>query len=152
MRSLATILLLKSRCLKNFSFLILQIDFQLKQKNCKTLYEVQTPSRLRKLFSLPPTHPSPDKILLRLWNKNFLTEIYRNIYAFTFKVLQECGSWASRNDVKQMLFLTLNRNMSAGKFVKSERVWLCCGSKFLSMLSQLRFVKRVRFFERNCIV
>ena len=106
-----------------------------KRKIVKKFTRLKQRVTLRKLSSLPSTHPPPDKILLRLWNKNFLTEIYRNIYAFTFKVLQECGSWASRNDVKQMLFLTLNRNMSAGKFVKSERVWLCCGSKFLSMLS-----------------
>ena len=46
--------------------------------------------------------------------------------AFTFKVFQECGSWASRNDAVQMLFLTPNRNM-AGKIIKSDRVlavWL----------------------------
>ena len=91
-------------------------------KNCKKLYKVQTASRLKEIFQPPPTDPSPDKILLRLWNKNFITEIYRNIQAFTFKVFQECGSWASRNDAVQMLFLTPNRNMFAGKFVKSERV------------------------------
>ena len=73
----------------------------------------------RKLFSLPPTHPPSDKILTRLWNKNVLTEKYRNIQTFAFKVLQECSSWASRNDANN--FLTLNRNMSAGKLLKSER-------------------------------
>ena len=79
---------------------------------------------LRKLFSLPSilkTHPPSDKILLRLWNKTFLTEIYRNIQTFAFKVLQECSSLASRNGAAQMFFLTPNRNMFAGKFVKSER-------------------------------
>ena len=76
---------------------------------------------LRKLFSLPPTNPPPNKILLRLWNKNFLTDIYRNIQTFAFKVLQECSSWASRNGAVQLFFLTPNRNMFAGKFVKSER-------------------------------
>ena len=30
--------------------------------------------------------------------------------------------------------------------------WLCCGSIFYIMLSELRFVKWLRFFERNCIV
>ena len=30
--------------------------------------------------------------------------------------------------------------------------WLRCGSIFFIMLSELRFVKWVRFFERNCIV
>ena len=37
-------------------------------------------------------------------------------------MFQECGSWASRNDAVQMLFLMPNRNMFAGKFVKSGRV------------------------------
>ena len=51
------------------------------------------------------TLPSPsDKTLLRLWNKNFLTEIYRNTQTFAFKVLQECGSWVSRNGTVQMIF------------------------------------------------
>ena len=30
--------------------------------------------------------------------------------------------------------------------------WLCCGSIFFIMMSELRFVNRMRFFERNCIV
>ena len=87
-------------------------------KNCvKILTRPKQRAALRKLFSPPPTHPPPNKILLRLWNKNFLTDIYRNIQTFAFKVLQECSSWASRN----LLFLTPNRNIFAGKFVKSER-------------------------------
>ena len=54
--------------------------------------------------------------------QKFITEIYKKIQTFTFKVFQECGSLASRNDVVQMLFLLPNRNMFAGEFVKSERV------------------------------
>ena len=73
-----------------------------------------------KLFSLSPTHSPPDKILLRLWDKDFLTEICRHIQTFTFKVLQECSSWASRNGTVQIFFLTTNKNVLAGKFVKSE--------------------------------
>ena len=53
--------------------------------------------------------------------QNIFKEIYRNIQTFAFKVLQECSSWASRNGVVQILFLTPQRNMFAGKFVKSER-------------------------------
>ena len=37
------------------------------------------------------------QILLRLWEKSFLTGIYRNIETFPFKVPQECSSWTSRN-------------------------------------------------------
>ena len=42
---------------------------------------------------------------------------------FTFKVLQECSSWASRNGAVQMFLLTQNRIMFAVKFVKSENFW-----------------------------
>ena len=71
-------------------------------------------------MSLPNPPISPDKILLLLWNKNFLREIYRNIQTFAFKVLQESSSWASGNGAVQMFFLTPNRNMFAGKFVNWE--------------------------------
>ena len=39
---------------------------------------------------------------------------------FSFKVFQESSSWASGNDAAQMFFLTLIRNMAAGKFVNWE--------------------------------
>ena len=47
--------------------------------------------------------------------------IYRNIQTFVFKVLQECSSWTSKNGAVQMFFMAPNRNMFAGKFVKSEK-------------------------------
>ena len=74
---------------------------------------------------------SPDKILLPLWNKNFLTEVYRNIKIFAFKVLQKCSSWASRNGTVpflHMFFLTSSTEMFAGKFIKRKR--------FLAMLRE----------------
>ena len=40
-------------------------------KNCKIFHEAQTVNRLKEIIQPPPTQP--DKILLRLWNKNFLT-------------------------------------------------------------------------------
>ena len=86
------------------------------------------PTALRKLFILPqsphPTPRLPDKSFLRLWNKTFFTEIYKNIQTFAFKVFRECSenAWASRNGVVQMFFLTPTRNMFAGKFVKGERL------------------------------
>ena len=91
----------------------------IEMRNCKTFYEGQTASRVKEIIQ--PLHylfPQPDKILLRLWNKNFLTEIYRNLQAFAFKVLQEWSTCESRNDVIQMFFLTPNRKALAGKFVK----------------------------------
>ena len=122
MRSLATILPLKSKLSTKFQHFNTLDRFYIKMKNCKTLYKVQTASCLKEIFQPPPTHPSPDKILLCLWNKNFITETYRKMQALTFKVFQECGSWASRNDAVQILFLTPNRNMLAGKFVEWDRV------------------------------
>ena len=77
---------------------------------------------LRNLFSPSPPPPAPippDEILLCLRNKNFLTEIYRNIQTFAFKVLHKCSSCVSGNGAVQM-FLTPNRNMFAGKFVNWE--------------------------------
>ena len=91
---------------------------KIEMKICKTFYGAQTVSCLKEIIQPPHTHPPPDKILLRLWKKNFLTETYGNTQTFTFKVLQECSSWASRNGAVQMFFPA--PNMLAGKFLKSE--------------------------------
>ena len=110
-----------SKCQKIVEFPKVSI----KIRNCKTFYEAQTASRLKEVIQPPPHPPKPpplDKILSRLRNKKFLTEIQRNIQTFAFKVFQECGSWASRNGVVQMFFQTPIRKMFAGKFVKSERL------------------------------
>ena len=97
----------------------------IKTKNCKTFYDTQTARRLEEIIQpsspLPPQLSiSPDKILLRLRNKNFLREINRNIQTFAFKVLQESSSWPSGNGAVQIFFLTPNRNIFAGKFVNRE--------------------------------
>ena len=81
-------------------------------KNYKTFYEAQTAGCLKK-----NVQPQPEKSFLRLWNKYFLTEIYKNIQTFAFKVLRKCSSWESRNGAVQMVFLTPARNILAGKFV-----------------------------------
>ena len=93
-------------------------------KNCKTFYEVQTASRLKEIIPLPSTLPIPppptpqDKILLSLWNKNFLKEILINTKTFAVKLLQKCNSWVSRNGAVRIFFVRPNRNMFAEKFVK----------------------------------
>ena len=52
----------------------------MKMKDCKTLYEGQTASRVYEIIQpLPHPSPQPDKILLCLWKKNFIMEIYKNI-------------------------------------------------------------------------
>ena len=96
------------------------MNFKKLQSKCKTFYETQSASHFQEIIQ-PSRNPSPsDKILLRLSKKIFLTDIYRNIQTFAFKVLQKCSSSASRNGAVQMFFLTLSRNMYAGKFLKSD--------------------------------
>ena len=68
-------------------------------------------------------------------------EIYRYIQTFVFKVFQECSFWASKNGAVQILFLTPNRNMFAGIFVKSERFLAVLRRHVISMSIELRFVK-----------
>ena len=75
----------------------------------------------RKLLSLPPIHSHQVKCYYD-FGKKFLTDIYSKIQIFPFKVLQKFSSWVSRNGAVQMFSLTPSRNMSAGKFLKSERV------------------------------
>ena len=119
-------------------------------KNCKTFYETQTTSFLKEIIQ-PPPRRQPDKILLRLRNKHFLTEIYRNIQTFTFKELQECISWVSKNGLVQMFFLTPNKKYLLENLQSEKGFWLCSGSILFSIPSELRLVKSVRFFKRNCI-
>ena len=66
--------------------------FQLKWKILKHFTRPKQRPALRKLFS-----PSPDKSFLRLWNNNFLAEIYWNMQKFAFQVLRWCSSWVSGN-------------------------------------------------------
>ena len=106
-----------SKCRKIVEFLKISI----KKKSRKTFYEIQTAIHLQEIIQHSPNPPPSDKTLRHLWNKHFLTEIYRNIQTFAFKVPQECSSWVSINEAMQMSFMTPNRNMSAGKFLKSER-------------------------------
>ena len=70
-----------------------------------TYYETQTTIRLKNVIQSSPTpHPFPlDKIMLLLWNKKFITEMYRNMQNFAFNVLQEYSSWASRNGTAPFL-------------------------------------------------
>ena len=87
-------------------------------KNCKTFCKAEAASHLKEVIQplpppLTPSHPLPDKTLLRLWKKRSLKEIYRNIQTFAFKVLQEFSSSAPRNGAVQIFFLTANRNIFA---------------------------------------
>ena len=50
-----------------------------------------------------------------------------------------------------MLLMEVSKWWKIVGFLK-KGFWLCSRSIFFTMLSELRFVKWVRFFERNCIV
>ena len=115
--------------------------FQLKWKIVKHFARPKQQSALRNVFSLPPSHSPLDKTLIRLGNKFFFKEIYRNIQIFAFKVLQECSSWVSKNDAVQIFILTPHRNMFARKFVKSERFLAVFGSILFSLSSELRMTE-----------
>ena len=84
----------------------------------------------RKLFSLPSTHPSPNKKLLRFWNKHFLMEIYRNTQTFAFKVLQECSSWAPRNGAVQIFFSDTKQKHVCWKICKVRKDFGCAGAAY----------------------
>ena len=101
--------------------------FQLKLKNVLHFTRPIQRSALRKLFSHPHQRSHP---LTRSYyfcgTKIFLrrdTEIYRHLTSKCFKNC--CSSWESRNKTApflQLFFLKPNRNVFAGKFVKSKRV------------------------------
>ena len=90
-------------------------------KNCTSFYKAQTASYLKEIIQ-PPRNPQPTPHQMKsyyVFGKKVFMEIYSNIQTFGFKMLQKCSSSASRNGAAQMFFLTTNRNMFAGKFVKS---------------------------------
>ena len=61
-------------------------------------------------------------------------------------MLQNCSSWASKNDAVQMLFLTPNRNMFVGKFVKSERVLAVLREQFVVNIMLVEICKMGEIF------
>ena len=75
--------------------------------------------------------------------------MFRNIQTFAFKVFQECNYWASRKGAVQIFFLTPNRNMSAGKFAKSERLLAVLRE---DIIFNVKWVEARKIVERNCIV
>ena len=87
----------------------------------KAFYETQTANHLQEIIQ-PSLNPHlSDKTLQRIWKKMFLwryTEIYRH---FLSKYFKKTILGALRNGTMQMYSLTPSRNMSAGKFLNSER-------------------------------
>ena len=93
---------------------------------------------LRQLFSLHPPPIPPDKIL----------EIYR--YLLT-KCLENAVLGCPEMVHWKKIFLTPNRNMFAGKFVKWERFFIVFWEHIFSISSELRLIKQVSCFELNRI-
>ena len=122
--------------------------FHLKWKIVKHFARSKQWVTLRKLSSLPPSLPSQDKTLLRRWNKSFLKEIFRNVQAFAFKVLQECSSWASRNGACN-IFSDTKQKHDCWKICEVRNIFGCVAR---ALSSELRFVNWVTLSERNCIV
>ena len=58
-----------------------------------------------------------------------------------FKVLRKCSSWASRNGAVQML------NMSAGKFLKSERFFAVLQEHILFNVKRVEVRKISKVFR-----
>ena len=75
--------------------------------------------------------------------------MFRNIQTFAFKVFQECNYWASRKGAVQIFFLTRNINMSAGKFVKSERLLTVLWE---GIIFNFKWIEVRKIVEGNCIV
>ena len=57
----------------------------IKMKNFKTFYRAHT--AINKIIQTPQ-----DESFLRLWDKNFIMELYRSIETFVFYMLAECSS------------------------------------------------------------
>ena len=100
----------------------MNFQWKIKVKNFKAFYESQTTICLKEKFS-----PPPDISFLRLWNKDFRTEIYRNIKIFALQVLRDCSSWASRNSAVQMFFMALSRSIFLAvlrEYILSNFEWI----------------------------
>ena len=97
-------------------------NFSIKMKNCKTFYEGQTVSLVKEIIQ-PLHHPSLNQIKSYYGSgaKIFLrryTEIYRHLLSKCFR-----NAVLERQEMMQckFFFLTPNRKMLAGTFVKLER-------------------------------
>ena len=133
MRSLSTVLPLKSKLSQKFQRFNTLDRFSIKTKNCKTLYEVQTASHLKEIFQSPPPQPTPHqiksyyvsgtKILLRRY-----TEIYRHLLSKYFK-----DAVLGRQEMMQCkcYFLHQTETCLLENLWNQKVFWLCCGCNLL---------------------
>ena len=119
MRNLATILPLQSKLSGKFQYfnaidrsikmLFEFSNISIKMNDFKTFYETQTASHFQEIIQPSPNPPLLDKMLLHLWNKTFLTEIYRNIQTFGFQ------------STSKMQFLGVKKYCSANVFPDTKQ-------------------------------
>ena len=129
MRNVAAILPLKSKLsgkFQRFNAINRCIEMLKIVEFSKISIKTQKSNRLKNFFQsplIPPPPPPPSHKNKPYYVSEtiFFKEIYRDILTFACKVVQKCSYWASRNRVVKIFFLTPQRNMFAGKFVKSER-------------------------------
>ena len=115
-----------TKCWKIIEFTKISI----KMKNCKTFYEAQTASHLQEIIHPPRSPVPPGKSLLRFWNKNVHTEIYKNIQTFALKVLRECISCASRNGTVQMFFFFWHQPDVCRNICEVRKVFGCVAEAY----------------------
>ena len=106
---------------------------------------------LRKLFSLVSIHSPPDKILLYLWNKNFLTQIYRNIYGH---LLSKCFKNAviERPETAPCKCFFGHQTAKSLQFVKSERFLIVLPEHFMFNIKWVEICKISEIFRAKYIV
>ena len=122
---------------------------QWKWKTVKHFMRLKQQAALRKLFSLPQP---PIRILLHLWNKIFLeryAEIYRHLLSKCFKKVV-----LGRQEMVQCKYFSSHQTETwlLENLWTEKAFWLCFGIMLFSISKELRFVKWVRFFVRNCMV
>ena len=111
-------------------------------KNCEKFSETQTASHLKEIIQPAFPQPNPQQTIsyyvfgrkIFLWK---YTEVYRHLFSKCFKnaVLDV------KNYALQMFFLKPNRNMLAGKFVKSERLLAVLQENIISNIKWVEVCK-----------
>ena len=90
------------------------------------------------------------QILLRLWGKNFLTEMYKNIQTLHFKLFK--NAVLGRQEMVQCKCFFWHQAEYVCWKICWKGFWMCCGSILFSISSEFRFIKWVSFFKQNWIV
>ena len=118
---------------------------QLKWKIPKHFARPKQRCALRKLFSLP--HPTSHQITP--YYLNFLKELCRQLLSNCFK-----NAVLRRQEMAQCKYFFWHQTETCllENLESQKGFWLRCGSILFSMSSELKFIKWMRFFERNCIV